>query len=175
MADVIEPASTGRAACRGCREKIAKGELRFGERVPSAFGEGEQTLWFHLPCAAERRPGKLAEALASYDGEVADRETLERIAAEGVANPKLAEVVRVERSPTGRATCQQCHEKIAKDELRVAIEKDVEGMMPTTSFVHLRCARTNLGETGLAEKLHRVSKALAPGDLEELDRTLSAA
>jgi hypothetical protein len=45
---VIEPASSGRAKCRGCDRPIAKGELRFGERQPNAFGEGEMTLWFHL-------------------------------------------------------------------------------------------------------------------------------
>src|SRR5688572_25663976 len=104
MADVIEAAATGRAACRGCREKIAKGELRFGERAPSSFGEGEQTSWFHIACAAERRPNKLAPALEQYAGEVPGRAEIEAIVANGVSNPNLAEVARVERSPTGRAT-----------------------------------------------------------------------
>jgi len=175
MTDLIEPASTGRAACRGCRAKIEKGELRFGERVPSSFGEGEQTLWFHVACAAERRPAKLAEAFRDYAGEVPDRAALEAIVADGVSNPKLAEVARVERAPTGRATCQECHEKIAKDELRVAVEKEVEGMPPTTSFIHLRCARSNLGEQGLAGKLERVGRDLSAGDLNELRQTLSSA
>jgi len=175
MADVIEPAATGRAACRGCREKIGKGELRFGERAPSSFGEGEQTSWFHIGCAAERRPGKLAPALAEYEGEVPGRAELEAIVADGVENPSLAEVARVERSPTGRATCQECHEKIGKDELRIAIEKEAEGTMATTSFIHLRCARTSLGEQGLVEKLHRVAKDFSAGDLAELDHTVNSA
>ena len=41
MAHVIEHASSGRAKCRSCDQPIAKGELRFGERQPNAFGEGE--------------------------------------------------------------------------------------------------------------------------------------
>ena len=61
MAHVIEPASSGRAKCRSCDQPIAKGELRFGERQPNAFGEGEMTLWFHLPCAAYARPEPFLE------------------------------------------------------------------------------------------------------------------
>src|SRR5690349_1386278 len=123
MPDIIEEASTGRASCRACREKIGKGELRFGERAPSAYGEGEQTSWFHLGCAAERRPEKLLGALQDFTAEVPNRAELEAIATDGAQNPKLASVVRVEHSPTGRATCQECHEKIAKDELRVGVER----------------------------------------------------
>jgi len=38
MPHVIEPATSARAKCRGCDLKIDKGELRFGERQPNAFG-----------------------------------------------------------------------------------------------------------------------------------------
>src|SRR5688500_16765560 len=44
VAHIIEPASSGRAKCRSCDQPIAKGELRFGERQPNAFGDGEMTL-----------------------------------------------------------------------------------------------------------------------------------
>ena len=44
MDHVIEPASSGRAKCRGCGRAIAKGELRLGERLPNPFtDEGEMT------------------------------------------------------------------------------------------------------------------------------------
>src|SRR6478736_6926755 len=61
MPHVIEPATSARAKCRGCDQKIDKGELRFGERQPNAFGEGEMTLWFHVPCAAFKRPEPFLE------------------------------------------------------------------------------------------------------------------
>src|SRR5947207_3050798 len=61
MPHVMEPATSARATCRGCNQKIAKGELRFGERQPNAFGEGEMTLWFHLACAAYKRPEAFLE------------------------------------------------------------------------------------------------------------------
>jgi ribosomal protein L24E len=149
MSDSIEPATTNRASCRFCKEKIEKGELRFGERVPSSFGEGEQTLWFHLRCAAERVPEKLGVALETFGGEVPERERLLAAVENGKENPKLSSVQRVDRAPTGRARCQQCHEAIEKGALRVGVDRDVEGMMPTVSYLHLRCAAAYLGAAGL--------------------------
>ena len=63
MTHVIEPASSGRAKCRGCEQKIAKGELRLGEKLPNPYGEGEMTLWFHPLCGAFKRPEVLLEAM----------------------------------------------------------------------------------------------------------------
>ena len=66
MTHVIEPASTGRAKCRGCGEKIARGKLRFGERGPNPFGDGDATYWFHPTCAACRRPEILSKSACSF-------------------------------------------------------------------------------------------------------------
>ena len=89
-ANAIEPAPSGRAACRGCKEKIAKGELRFGEAVKNVFAaDGEPTMrWYHLRCAAQKKPGPLAAALEAHVGEVPERETLLRAAAEGLTRGK---------------------------------------------------------------------------------------
>ncbi len=170
MADTIEEASTGRASCRFCKEKIEKGALRFGERVPSAFGEGEQTLWYHLLCAAERHAEKLSPVLAEYAGEIPDREKLERIVENGVQNPKLASVQKVDHAPTARAKCQHCHEAIAKGELRVGVDRDTEGQMPAISYIHLTCAPAYLGEVGLKEKLARLSAGLSEEDAARVAR-----
>jgi hypothetical protein len=170
MADTIEEASTGRASCRFCKEKIEKGALRFGERVPSAFGEGEQTLWYHLLCAAERHAEKLSPALAEYAGEVPDRATLESIVANGLQNPKLASVQKVDHAPTARAKCQHCHEAIAKGDLRVGVDRDTEGQMPAISYIHLACGPAYLGEAGLAEKLVRLSAGLPEEDARRVAR-----
>jgi len=174
MSDTIEAASTGRASCRRCREKIEKGQLRFGERVPSTFGEGEQTLWYHLPCAAERLPAKLDAALAGFDGEVPEREALVSVIENGKENEKLALVQKVDRAPTARAHCQQCHEAIPKGELRVGVDRDQEGMMPTVSYLHLRCAATYLGEAGLKAKLERSAHGLPAEDQAALAAALGA-
>src|SRR5690606_22843160 len=72
MPHVMESAKTGRAKCRGCDRRIEKGDIRFGERVPNVFGEGETTLWFHLRCGAYKRPEPFLETLASHEIEDAD-------------------------------------------------------------------------------------------------------
>jgi hypothetical protein len=86
---VIEAASSGRAGCRGCKEKIAKGELRFGEAAPNRFSDSDEPTmrWYHLRCAAEKRPKLLGPVLAAYSGEVPDRAALEATIAEA-SKPK---------------------------------------------------------------------------------------
>jgi hypothetical protein len=173
MTDVIEQASSARAKCRACGNTIAKGELRFGERLPNPFGEGEMTHWFHLACGAERHAEKVATAMAAYEGEIPDRDRIARIAAEGIKNPKLALVRRAEHSPSGRARCQECHEKIEKGELRVAFEREGETPpMAAQSYLHVRCAPAHLGGEGLFEKLRRLSEGLSDEDFGEIARTL---
>lgn len=173
MPDVIEPAATGRAKCRRCQEKIEKDALRFGERVPNAFGDGEATYWFHLACAAERRPEKLQAALEGFAGEVPGLAALQAVIAEGVENPALVMVKHAERAPSGRARCQECHEKIELDALRVALERDSEvPSMATTSYVHARCAAAHVGAAGLLSRLRRTSPALGADDFAELEQVL---
>jgi hypothetical protein len=174
MSDTIEAAPTGRASCRRCREKIEKGELRFGERIPSAYGEGEQTLWYHLRCAAERLPAKLEVALAAHDGDVPGREELFTVIEGGKQNEKLAAVQKVDHAPTARAHCQHCHEAIPKGELRVGVDRDQEGMMPTISYLHVRCAPAYLGEAGLKDKLLRAGHDLSAEDQAALRKALGA-
>lgn len=107
MPHVIERAPTGRAKCRGCDGKIAAGDLRFGEQLPNPYADGENVLmthWFHLPCAAFRRPEALLEGLAAApDLDVPDRASLEHEATLGVTHRRLPRVSKAERAPTGRA------------------------------------------------------------------------
>ena len=63
----FELAASGRSKCRGCGQSITKDSLRFGERVPNAFGDEDATHWLHPACAAHRRPDSLAEAMAELD------------------------------------------------------------------------------------------------------------
>jgi hypothetical protein len=66
--------TSGRAKCRGCDERIAKGELRLGARLLNPFVEGKLTLWLHLECGVYKRPkpyldaaGTTTEALPKTD------------------------------------------------------------------------------------------------------------
>jgi hypothetical protein len=174
MPDVIEPAASGRAKCRGCGEKIEKGVLRFGHAVPNPYGESEETkVWFHLACAADRRAENLGPVLAAFPGELPERETLERIVRDVLENPKLVPVKRAERSPSNRATCQDCKNKIDKGVLRVVLEREAEvASMATSYFVHAACAKNSIG-AGLFERLRRSKSTLTEDDFAELATILS--
>src|SRR5215831_13304863 len=114
MPHVFEPASSGRAKCRGCGTAIAKGDLRFGERLPNPFAEGEMTQWFHPLCAAYKRPEPLLEALGENPDAALDPASLERAAQGALAQRRLARVDGAQRSPSGQAKCRHCREPIEK-------------------------------------------------------------
>src|SRR5689334_17368286 len=142
MPHIFELAPSARAKCRGCGLAIAKGEVRFGERLPNPFADGEgveMTHWFHVPCAAYRRPEPFLASLPEATVEIADKDTLVREAELGVAHRRLPRVSTAERASTGRATCRHCKEPIAKDSWRIALVYYEEGRFTPSGFVHVAC------------------------------------
>src|SRR6185369_8457164 len=97
MTSVIERATSGRAKCRACGQAISKGEERFGEALPNAYGEGESLFWFHLRCAACSRPESLLALLEQgepgSDRAGADRAGLIALARDGQAQPRLSRIL----------------------------------------------------------------------------------
>jgi poly [ADP-ribose] polymerase len=180
MANVIEEAKSGRASCRTCKKAIAKGELRFGEEAPSAFGDAPTLRWHHLACAADRLPAELKESLAHYPGDVPDRAALEQRMTAAVAggHAKPGGFPYADKAPTGRARCQQCQQAIDKDSLRVAFEREIEtGAMVTrgAGYVHPACVPAWLEASGgdkttLAEGLRANSRLVG----DDLDAVLAA-
>ena len=173
MSHVIETAATGRAKCRGCGEKIATGELRFGERMPNPFGDGEATLWFHPECAAYRRPEPFLEALAAREEPLPDRERLEAEARHGVDHPSLPRLAAAERAPTGRAQCRSCRTSIAIGTWRIALVFFEDGRFAPSGYVHGRCAPAFFGTRDLLARLRRFTPALAEEDLRQIQAELS--
>lgn len=174
MANVIEEAKSGRASCRTCKKAIAKGELRFGEEAPNAFGDQPSLRWHHLACAAEKLPAELKAALAEYTGDVPNRAALEQKMADSISKgrAKPGGMPHADKAPTGRARCMQCSEPIAKDSLRVAVEREIEtGAMVTQSagYLHPACVGAYIEAKGgdraeLVEGL-RANSRLAEADL----------
>lgn len=160
MSHVFELASTGRAKCRGCGGAIARGELRFGERLANPFADGrEMTLWFHPECAAYKRPEPLLEALADAPA-AADREALERIARAGLTHRKLPRIDGAERAPSGQATCRSCREPIARGTWRIRLVFFEEGRFAPGGYVHLDCGKAYFETDDILERLLRFSPAL---------------
>lgn len=170
MPHIIEPAPTGRATCRGCGGKIAAGDQRFGERLPNPFDDkgGEMTHWFHLVCAAFRRPEPFLEVLATTPDLVADRETLEREARLGVAHRRLPRVSTAERASSGRAACRACREPIEKGTWRIALVFYDDGRFVPSGYIHLRCAASHLETTDIMSRVRRFSPDLGETEIGEI-------
>jgi hypothetical protein len=170
VAHLIEPAASSRSKCRGCNRPIQRGELRFGERVPNLFGEGETTLWFHPLCAAYKRPQPLREALAATTESVPDREDLEREALRALAHERLQRIDAAERSPSGQARCRSCHEPIARGSWRIRVVFYEEGRFAPGGYVHLACRGAYFDTDELLDQLLHFSPALSDADRDELIR-----
>jgi Poly(ADP-ribose) polymerase and DNA-Ligase Zn-finger region len=176
MPDTIEIATSGRAKCRGCGQPIGKGALRFGERHPNAFGDGEMTLWFHPRCAAYKRPEPFLAALAGASlYKIEDASDLEAAAQFGVAHRRVPRINGAERAPTGRARCRSCRELIERGAWRIPLVYFEESRFEPSGFVHATCAHDYFSTVDLIEHIKHFSPALGDADLDDLKTTLEAA
>ena len=176
MPHLIEQAPSGRAKCRACGDKIAAGEWRFGERLPNPFGDegSEMTHWFHLPCAAYRRPEAFLEFMESPEAPaIEDRDRLIHEARLGVAHRRLPRVSTAERAPTGRATCRACRALIEKGAWRISLLFYEEGRFVPSGFVHAACAATYFETPEILARVKHFSPALADEDLVEFGLQLT--
>jgi len=175
MAHVIEPAATGRSKCRGCGAAIEQGTLRFGERIANVFGAGEATLWFHLQCAAYKRPESLLMALPNEPTAQIDAAKLRADAERSLAHRRLPRIDGADVSPGARARCRHCRETIAKDEWRIPLVIFAEGAFHRRGFVHARCARDyfEAPDADVVERIRRFATGLTERDVEAIRRALA--
>ena len=157
MPHVFEPAATGRAKCRGCKQPLPKGELRFGESLPNPFGDGEVMHWFHPLCAAYKRPEPVLEALAAAGAQDA---ALEQVAREAIAHPKLQRIDGAEVSPSSQARCRSCQEPIQRGTWRIRLVFQQEGTFSPGGFIHLQCRSKYFEADDIAAAVLRFSPAL---------------
>jgi hypothetical protein len=148
----IEVSPSGRAACRGCKKPIAKGDLRFAESYALPGGDEGFRYW-HLACAAPKLGAHLTAAMAAYGGDIPDRATLEAAIAKAPQKGADRPFPHVDRAPTGRAKCMECGEPIEKGSYRIAVERELEtGAFVTrgAGYLHPKCAvawrQENLGD-----------------------------
>ena len=176
MPHVIEPAPSGRASCRGCGVKIPKDALRFGERMPNPYAElegGEMTHWFHLLCAAYRRPEALLETLAEVEGSGfkvpgSEVDQLKAQAQLGVTHRRLPRISTAGRASTGRAACRACKEPIAKDTWRIALVYYEDGRFTPSGFIHAGCVQSYIETTDIMDRVKHFSPDLSDADIDEL-------
>jgi hypothetical protein len=173
MPDRIELASSGRARCRACRRPIARGQERFAEAVPNPAAEGESQHYYHLECAAERRPKPFAGLLPTLDPPRLDLAALNAAAALTLEHHRLERLGVLERAKSARAACRQCGEPIEKGAWRVALQPIEEGRLAAWGFVHLACAGAYAGIKPGLERLTRYSE-LEPSERDEVAAALAA-
>jgi hypothetical protein len=172
MPHVIEPAASARAKCRGCGEKIAAGDLRFGEGLPNPFAEGETHHWYHLECGAMKRPEPFLEGLAAHAEPIPDSERLAAVARSGVEHPRAARISGAERDPSGRAQCRHCRLKIEKGAWRTPLVFWEDGRFSPAGFVHVPCTSAYFGTSDVVARFMRFSPGLTGADLQELQAEL---
>jgi hypothetical protein len=174
MAHVIEPAATGRAKCRGCGERIAAGDLRFGESVPNPFAEGDTFHWFHLDCGAYKRPEPFIEAVkARADADpLPDQERLAAEAERGLAHARLPRVDGAERASSGKAQCRSCRQPIAKDAWRLRLVYYEDGRFSPSGFIHVPCTSPYFETKDVLPRLRRFSPTLTDDDLRQIQDEL---
>lgn len=170
MPHIFEVAPTGRAKCRGCGRAIERGELRFGERLPNAYGEGEMTLWFHPRCAAFKRPEPVLEALPEAPESLDDREELERSAQATLAHRRLVRVDGAERAKSGQAKCRSCGERIERNDWRIRLTFYEEGRFSPGGFVHMKCHRAYFEGNEVLDRTLHFSPDLDEAAREDLIR-----
>ena len=168
MASVIERASSGRAKCRACGQAIAKGEERFGEALPNAYGEGESLFWFHLRCAACSRPESLLGVLEQGLAAPSESTELRALAEGGVVQPRLSRILRAERASSGRARCRHCRELIEQGAWRLALQMFEEGRFNSMGTIHASCAVHYFGAEPALERLTLPCNQLDSQELAEV-------
>lgn len=171
MPHLFELAPSARAKCRGCGQAIGKGELRFGERLPNPFADGENvemTHWFHVVCAAYRRPEAFLATVPEATVAIDQQDALVREAELGVAHRRLPRVSGAERASSGRATCRACKELIAKDTWRVALVFYEEGRFVPSGFVHVGCLVSYCETPEVMPRIRHFSPALTAADAAEI-------
>ena len=172
---MFELAPSGRSKCRGCGQAIARGEWRYGDRLPNPFGDGEITHWFHPGCAAYKRPDALLASLAEAPAELPGRESLERSARGSLVAPRLPRIDGAERSPSSQARCRQCHEPIEKGAWRIRLVFYEEGTFSPSGFIHVACRVPYFGtDTDILEHALHFSRGLSADEREDLRRAFGS-
>jgi hypothetical protein len=169
MPHVFEPAASARSKCRGCGRAIGRGELRFGERLPNPFADGEMAVWFHPACAAYKRPESLLETLAETRVPVPDRAMLERAARASLAHRRLPRIDGAERAPSGQATCRHCRQPIPRGSWRIRLAFYQDGRFTPGGSIHVECREAYFETADILAPVLHFSPKLSDDERAELE------
>src|SRR5262249_31394419 len=118
----------------------------------------------------------LRSTLGSFEGINAEqRAELDKLMTEADAK-KPPPYPHADKAPTGRARCQGCGESIAKGEIRIAFEREIERGMQMTKgagYLHPKGAAAHLEQSGtshddLTEALRANTRDLSEAEMDKL-------
>jgi hypothetical protein len=143
--------------------------------LPNPFAEGDLTHWFHLRCAAYKRPEPLLEALTLSTDPLAEREQLEQTARRSIEHRRLPRIDGGERAPGSQAKCRSCHEVIARGTWRIRLVFYEEGRFVPAGFVHPACSAAYFEVPEVAEQVMHFTTGLSDDEREQLRTALREA
>ncbi|KAM7298160.1 poly [ADP-ribose] polymerase 1 [Ixodes scapularis] len=142
-----EYAKSGRAACKGCKEKIDNAELRLAVMVQSPMFDGKVPHWYHFMCFfSKQRPKSVGDidkyGTLRYEDQKRIQEKIESKMAAGTTADDLRDF-STEYAKSNKSTCKGCSEKIAKGVVRIS-KLDYDGAFskmrgPVPQWYHVDC------------------------------------
>jgi hypothetical protein len=130
------------------------------------------TLWFHLACAAYKRPEPLLETLGLTELDVGGREALERAARHVLQHRRLTRIDGAERSPTSQAKCRSCHQPVERGSWRIRLVFFQDGRFEAGGFLHTSCRQAYFETDDIAEQVLHFSPDLSDAERADLNLTL---
>ena len=187
---IIEPAKSGRATCRGCREKILKGDYRVG--IPYQFTRPDGEIisshgYYHPECTPKDKLEVILEILENSTSlDSADKEKIKESLKQSQMKVESPQASRLSRKPffelskSSRGVCRVCEEKIEKGIFRVAeptqVELDDGRKFFSHKFFHVECYLDSVSEVeSIFKDLIQTSirrKSILQEDVDKLEKNL---
>ncbi|KAB2602252.1 poly [ADP-ribose] polymerase 1-like [Pyrus ussuriensis x Pyrus communis] len=143
----VEYAKSSRSSCKTCKSPIEKETLRLGKMVQATQFDGVMPMWNHADCIMKKsnqiKSTDEVEGLELIRWE--DQQKVRSYVQSGGppdTSPATSKFTTkecgIEVSPTSRATCKQCSQKILKTEVRISTKPEGQGPR-SLAWNHANC------------------------------------
>ncbi|KAF3335248.1 poly [Carex littledalei] len=147
-----EYAKSARSSCKTCKSAIGKDQFRLGKMVVASQFDGFMPMWNHASCVLKKK--NQIKALGDVEGidllRWEDQEKIRKYidddssgassvpagasSSSSVSNDDCA----IDVSPSSRASCKKCNEKIQKGTIRVSTKREGKGAKGL-QWYHVNC------------------------------------
>ncbi|KAJ3678554.1 hypothetical protein LUZ60_002357 [Juncus effusus] len=150
-----EYAKSGRSSCKTCKNAIAKDQFRLGKMVVATQFDGFMPMWNHASCILKKK--NQIKALGDVEGidllRWDDQEKIRKYIESGTDSTTGTESktgtkkdetsvsideCAIDISPSSRASCKSCNQKIQKGTVRVSTKREGKGARGL-QWHHINC------------------------------------